>query len=124
MRRSRSGKNSTEALRKNQSIIERHFIQLEMQVNKREEPDGCVERAAISDDFGLVSYDYDRRSAAEALADRWMVANLPKITQIPRDLEDQIKNLKSAIHRMGAVNPEAEKEFKEESERYEFLTLK
>jgi chromosome segregation protein len=51
-----------------------------------------------------------------------MVANLPKITQIPDDLEDQIKTLKSAIHRIGAVNPEAEKEFREESDRYEFLT--
>ncbi|NMC30769.1 MAG: chromosome segregation protein SMC [Pelolinea sp.] len=114
--------NSTEALRKNQSIIERHFIQLEMQVDKvKNQMDVLKER--ISDDFGLVSYDYEPEiSGPKPLPIDGMVANLPKITQIPLDLEDQIKNLKSAIHRMGAVNPEAEKEFKEESERYEFLT--
>ncbi len=114
--------NSAESLRKNQSIIERHFIQLEMQVDKvKNQMDALKER--ISDDFGLVSYDYEPEiSGPKPLPIDGMVANLPKITQIPDNLEDQIKNLKSAIHRMGAVNPEAEKEFREESERYEFLT--
>ncbi len=114
--------NSAENLRKNQSIIERHFIQLEMQVDKvKNQMDALKER--ISDDFGLVSYDYEPEiSGPKPLPIDGMVANLPKITQIPDNLEDQIKNLKSAIHRMGAVNPEAEKEFREESERYEFLT--
>lgn len=114
--------NSNEDLRKNQSIIERHFIQLEMQVDKvKNQMDVLKDR--ISDDFGLVVYEYEPDiSGPKPLPIDGMVANLPKVTQIPDDLEDQIKNLKSAIHRMGAVNPEAEKEFREESERYEFLT--
>ncbi|RJQ43859.1 MAG: chromosome segregation protein SMC [Anaerolineaceae bacterium] len=114
--------NSAESIRKNQSIIERHFIQLEMRVDKiKNQMDSLKER--ISDDFGLVSYDYEPEiSGPKPLPIDGMVANLPKITQIPDDLEDQIKTLKSAIHRIGAVNPEAEKEFREESDRYEFLT--
>jgi len=114
--------NSNEDLRKTQSIIERHFIQLEMQVDKvKNQMDVLKDR--ISDDFGLVVYEYEPDiSGPKPLPIDGMVANLPKVTQIPDDLEDQIKNLKSAIHRMGAVNPEAEKEFREESERYEFLT--
>ncbi len=113
---------SAENLRKNQTIIERHFIQLEMQVDKvKNQMETLKER--ISDDFGLVSFDYEPEiSGPKPLPIDGMVANLPKITQIPENLEEQIKNLKSSIRRMGAVNPEAEKEFKEESERYDFLT--
>ena len=113
---------TAENLRKNQTIVERHFIQLEMQVDKvKNQMETLKER--ISDDFGLVSYEYEPEiSGPKPLPIDGMVASLPKITQIPDDLEEQIKNLKAAIRRMGAVNPEAEKEFKEESERYEFLT--
>ncbi len=112
---------TAENLRKNQTIVERHFIQLEMQVDKvKNQMETLKER--ISDDFGLVSYEYEPEiSGPKPLPIDGMVASLPKITQIPDDLEEQIKNLKAAIRRMGAVNPEAEKEFKEESERYEFL---
>lgn len=111
-----------ENLRKNQSIIERHFIQLEMRVDKvKNQMDNLKER--ISDDFGLVSYDYQPEvSGPRPLPIDGMVANLPKITQVSDDLEDQIKTLKTAIRRMGSVNPEAEKEYNEESERYTFLT--
>lgn len=113
---------TAENLRKNQTIIERHFIQLEMQVDKvKNQMENLKER--ISDDFGLVSYEYEPEiSGPKPLPIDGMVASLPKITQIPDNLEEQIKNLKAAIRRMGAVNPEAEKEFNEESERYEFLT--
>jgi chromosome segregation protein len=111
-----------ENLRKNQSIIERHFIQLEMRVDKvKNQMDSLKER--ISDDFGLVSYDYQPEvSGPKPLPIDGMVASLPKITQVPEDLEDQIKTLKTAVRRMGSVNPEAEKEYNEESERYTFLT--
>ena len=114
--------NDIENLRKNQSIIERHFIQLEMRVDKvKNQMDTLKER--ISDDFGLVSYDYQPEvSGPKPLPIDGMVANLPKITQVPDDLEDQIKTLKTSIRRMGSVNPEAEKEYSEESERYAFLT--
>jgi len=114
--------NSLEDLRKNQSIVERHFIQLEMRVEKiTSQMDVLKER--ISDDFGLVSYDYEPDMIGpKPLPIDGLVANLPKITEISPDLEDQIKSLKSAIRRIGAVNPEAEKEYNEDKERYEFLT--
>jgi len=114
--------NSAENFRKNQSIVERHFIQLEMQVDKiKGQMDLLKEH--ISTDFGLTSYDYAPNvSGPKPLPLDGMVANLPKITQIPDDLEEHINDLKMAMRRMGAVNPEAEEEFKEESERFEFLT--
>lgn len=116
------GQVSAEELRKNQSIIERHFIQLEMRVEKiKTQMDTLKER--ISDDFGLVSYEYEPDiTGPKPLPIDGMVASLPKVTEIPDDFEEQIKTLKTAIRRIGSVNPEAEKEYVEEKERYEFLT--
>lgn len=113
---------STEELRKNQSIIERHYIQLEMRVEKiNTQMEALKER--ISDDFGLVSYDYEPDMIGpKPLPIDGMVASLPKVTSISPDMEDQIRSLKSTIRRIGAVNPEAEKEYNEDKERYEFLT--
>ncbi len=113
---------NSEELRKNQSIVERHYIQLEMRVEKiNTQMEALKER--ISDDFGLVSYDYEPEMIGpKPLPIDGMVASLPKITSISPDMEDQIKSLKSAIRRIGAVNPEAEKEYNDDKERYEFLT--
>ncbi len=113
---------NSEKLRKDQSIIERHFIQLEMRVDKiKTQMEALKER--ISDDFGLVSYEYEPEiTGPKPLPIDGMVNSLPKIMEVPDDLESQIKSLKSSIRRMGSVNPEAEKEFKEEKERFDFLT--
>jgi chromosome segregation protein len=51
-----------------------------------------------------------------------MVESLPKLTQIPNELEENIKQKKSILRRMGPINPEAQKEYKEVQERHQFIT--
>ena len=51
-----------------------------------------------------------------------MVEQLPKIVELPPDLETSINRQRGQLRRMGAVNPEAQKEYLEVKERFQFLT--
>jgi chromosome segregation protein len=77
----------------------------------------------IEEDFGLVSYDYARDiDGPTPLPLQGMVENLPKLKSIPENLEENIKQQKSYLRRMGPINPEAQKELFEVQERYKFIT--
>lgn len=80
-------------------------------------------RGHIEDDFGLVSFEYTESIAGPKPLplDGW-VEELPKVKTLSLDIEDSIRQQKGQIRRMGAVNPEAQDEYKEVKERYEFLT--
>ena len=79
-------------------------------------------RQKISDDFGLVMFEY-----AEDVSDPvplpldGMVEELPVVTEITPDLEGQLTQNRSRVRRLGPVNPEAKQEFDAESERYSFM---
>jgi chromosome segregation protein len=80
-------------------------------------------RGHIEDDFGLVAFDYTESvSGPKPLPLDGMVESLPKVEHLPPELEETIRQQKAQIRRMGAINPEAESEFREVKERYEFLT--
>jgi chromosome segregation protein len=51
-----------------------------------------------------------------------MVEQLPRVTQISPDVEETIKRQKALLRRIGPINPEAQAEYREVKERYEFLT--
>jgi chromosome segregation protein len=51
-----------------------------------------------------------------------LVEELPHIQEIPNSHEDDIKRLKSQLRRMGSINPEAQQEYFEVKERFEFLS--
>jgi chromosome segregation protein len=51
-----------------------------------------------------------------------MVEQLPMLTEISSDIEDQINRQRAQMRRMGAINPEAHKEYLEVKERFEFMT--
>ena len=44
------------------------------------------------------------------------------LTEISSDIEDQINRQRAQMRRMGAINPEAHKEYLEVKERFEFMT--
>jgi chromosome segregation protein len=46
---------------------------------------------------------------------------LPRVTELPPGLEDQIDTLRGHLGRLGSVNPDAPAEYLELTERYEFL---
>ncbi len=52
-----------------------------------------------------------------------MVQRLPVVTEIPDDLEETLRRKRVQLRRMGAINPEADQEFTEVKERYEFLNI-
>jgi chromosome segregation protein len=80
-------------------------------------------RQKIEDDFGLVSFDYvPNLSGPTPLPLDGMVESLPFVAELPPDLEDSLHNYRRQLKRLGAINPEARREFQEVKDRYNFLT--
>ena len=94
-------------------------VQLD-QLRKQEALDNL--RQKISDDFGLVMFDYaEEVSGPVPLPFEGMVEELPVVTEVSPDLESQLAQHRTRLRRMGAINPEAKQEFDSESERYTFM---
>lgn len=94
-------------------------VQLEL-MRKQESLDNLQQK--IIDDFGLVMFDYAADVAGPVpLPFEGMVEELPVVTEIPPDLENQLIQNRSRMRRMGPINPEAKQEFDTESERYSFM---
>ena len=94
-------------------------VQLD-QLRKQEALDNLRQR--ITDDFGLVMFDYaEDVSGPVPLPFEGMVEELPVVTEVSPDLETQLAHHRTRLRRMGAINPEAKQEFDTESERYTFM---
>ncbi|HEU4746778.1 MAG TPA: chromosome segregation protein SMC [Anaerolineales bacterium] len=94
-------------------------VQLD-QLRKQEALDNL--RQKITDDFGLVLFDYaEDVSGPVPLPFEGMVEELPVVTEVSPDLEMQLAQNRTRLRRMGAINPEAKQEFDTESERYAFM---
>ena len=79
-------------------------------------------RSRITDDFGLVMFEYaDDVAGPVPLPLDGMIEELPVITEIAPDLEGQLTRQRTQVRRMGPINPEAKQEFDQESERYSFM---
>jgi chromosome segregation protein len=104
-------------------IAERQYTQLQLELSRRNDQLQNLQQR-IEDDFGLVSYDYEQRvDGPKPLPfDDGTIEDLPFIQEIPDTLEDNIKQLKTQIRRIGAINPEAQQEYIEVKDRHEFLT--
>lgn len=104
-------------------LAERRHSQAQINlVRKQETLDGLKQR--IEDDFGLVAFDYDQQvSGPTPLPFDDMVERLPMVTEISEDLEQELKRKRVQLRRMGSINPEADQEYTEVQERYEFLTV-
>jgi len=95
-------------------------VQLD-QLRKQEALDNL--RLRITDDFGLVMFDYaDEVEGPVPLPLDGMVEELPVVTEIAPDLETQLTRQRTQVRRMGPINPEAKQEFDQESERYSFMS--
>jgi chromosome segregation protein len=51
-----------------------------------------------------------------------LVEHLARVEELPTELEGQVNRLRLQLRRMGAINPEAQREYLEVKERVEFLT--
>lgn len=104
-------------------IAERQYTQLQLELSRRNDQLQNLQQR-IEDDFGLVSYEYEQKmDGPNPLPfDDGIIENLPLVKEISATLQDDIKHYKTLIRRIGAVNPEAQQEYLEVKERFEFLT--
>ncbi|MBL8056114.1 MAG: hypothetical protein JNK29_05415, partial [Anaerolineales bacterium] len=88
---------------------------------KKEELEGL--RRRVEEDFGLVEFDYgDTLTGPTPLPMYPIVEKLARVEALPEGLEEQLNRKRGQLRRMGAINPEAEREFVEVKERHDFLT--
>jgi len=94
-------------------------IQLE-QTRKQEALDNLHQK--ITDDFGLVMFDYAADvSGPVPLPLDGMVEQLPVITELAPEIEEQLNHHRAQLRRMGPINPDAKAEYDQEKERFEFM---
>ncbi len=104
------------------SGIEHHHAQAKINLAKYQETLDSLQRR-IEDDFGLVAFEYtEETSGPTPLPLEGMVEQLPFIRELSPEIEENIKRQRGQLRRIGPINPEAQQEYKEVKERYEFLT--
>ena len=101
--------------------LERTNNQIQLELSRKQESLGNL-RQKIEDDFGLVVFEYANDvSGPVPLPLDGMVEQLPKVKEIPADLEESMTRLRAQLRRIGAVNPEAKQEYQSVKERLTFL---
>jgi chromosome segregation protein len=103
--------------------VERMYNQIQLDLSRKQETLLNL-RQRIEDDFGLVAFEYATDvSGPVPLPFDGLVDQLPVVTELATDLEDNITRQRAQLRRMGAVNPEAQQEYKLVKERHMFLTM-
>jgi chromosome segregation protein len=104
------------------SQAEQSFTQARInQIRKQEALDGL--RRQIEADFGLVAFEYhDDVSGPTPLPLEGIVEDLPLREELHPDLEISLKRQRAFLRRIGPINPEAQAEYQDVSDRYEFLS--
>jgi len=101
---------------------EQRYTQAKIHLAHQQESFVTLQRH-IEDDFGLVSFDYtDSISGPKPLPLDGMVEELPKVEVLSSEIEETIRQQKTQIRRIGAINPEAQSEYQEVKDRFEFLS--
>jgi len=109
-------------LRSALQLADTRLSQSQIELARRNEELASL-RGRIEDDFGLVAFDHEPEVVLqEPLPFEGLVERLPRVDQIPAELEVQVNRLRMQLRRMGAVNPQADREFLAAKERVDFLT--
>ncbi len=103
------------------ALVEHQYNQVQLDLERKRETLESL-RQKIEDDFGLVEFKYlESVSGPVPLPFEGMVQQLPVLTELPPDLEENLNRQRALLRRLGPVNPEAEQEYESVKERYEFL---
>jgi chromosome segregation protein len=109
------------AARHDFSLVEHTHTQTRITLARRQEALQSLKRR-IEEDFGLVAFEYEEQvSGPTPLPLAGMVEQLPIVKKLSPDIEESIKRQRAQLRRMGAINPEAQAEYQEVKQRYEFL---
>ena len=91
------------------------FTQQESQIESLKE--------RISADLGIVALRFDaEHTGPTPLPIEDIVEELPRVEELPKDIEKNIRELRGQLQRMGGINPDAPQEFVETEQRFEFMT--
>ncbi len=81
-------------------------------------------RSRIDDDFGLIEFEY--RNTYPILTPLpfpdMVIETLSEVQELPESIDEEIRELKAQIRRMGTVNMEAQSEYQEVKQRLTDLT--
>lgn len=101
---------------------ERSYAQADINLTRnREKLESIQER--IKEDIGLVELEYNKDiSGPTPLPLEGYVQKLPEVKEISKDLGATIREQRAQLRRLGAINPEAQHEYREVNERHDFLT--
>ncbi len=103
------------------SVAERRNAQTQLNLTRKQERLEDL-RSKIEDDLGLVSFEYvGDISGPTPLPLEEMVEKLPVVSELPEGLGEAIKRQRAQVRRMGSINPEAQAEYEEVKQRYEFM---
>ena len=79
-------------------------------------------RSEIEQDFGLVALEQSEDVAYQPpLPWDAFVEQLPVIERVPDTMEEEVRDLRARLGRLGNVNPDAPREYEEAATRHEFL---
>ncbi len=101
---------------------ESHLARLELTVQRAEDTLHHL-RHQMEEDLGLIHLEEqsDLFPAQVPLPLGNGVATLPKVTQIPAALEEDIKRLRIQLRNLGPINPDAPQEYEQLRQRHDFL---
>jgi chromosome segregation protein len=103
------------------NAAERNEAQGQIELTRQRESLESLRRR-IEEDFGLVAFEFEPEVSGQTpLPLDGIVTQLPVIVDLSPDIEDGISRFRSQLRRMGAVNPDSQKEYQEVLERSHFL---
>ena len=110
------------ALQKAAHEQETSYTQTQVRLTQQESQiESLKER--IHADLGLVALRFDEDHAGPTpLPIEDIFEELPKVEELPKDIEKNIQQYRGQLQRMGGINPDAPQEFVETEQRFEFLT--
>ncbi|MCD6475536.1 MAG: chromosome segregation protein SMC [Anaerolineaceae bacterium] len=110
------------AAQKAASNAERNATQAQSNLSRQRDSLQSL-RDKIEEDFGLVAFTFEKEvSGQETIPFDGLVKQLPVVTELPKNLNEDIRRNRALMKRLGAINPEAKNEYNEVFQRDEFLT--
>ena len=103
------------------SDLELLYNQAMLDMARREEELNHL-HARIDEELGLVELEMADLSGPQPLPLKPIVSELPIVESLPEGMEQELQRMKAQIRRLGPINPEAQAEYEEAKQRFEFLT--